>query len=121
METTRQLKVARLVQKAISQIFIKEGVGIYGHCMVSVTTVRISPDLSVARIYISIFGASPKDVINNLNQHKPRIRYWLGNEVKKQLRIIPELAFFHDDSADYAEKMDRIFDQIHRKNDAEEE
>ncbi|MCZ2443087.1 MAG: 30S ribosome-binding factor RbfA [Flavobacteriales bacterium] len=122
MESTRQLKVARLIQKVISQILIKEGSGIYGHMMVSVTMVRISPDLSVAKIYLSIFGAaSPKQVIESLNKHKPHIRFLLGAELKKQLRIIPELIFYYDDSAEYAEKIDRLFDEMHHKQDSEED
>ncbi len=117
MESTRQQKVARLIQKELSQVFIKEGTWLYGRIMVSITTVRISPDLSVAKIYLSIFGTTnKKNVLQTLDQHKPKIRYLLGQQLKNQLRIIPELIFYLDDSVDYAQKMEEVFKKI-RQND----
>lgn len=117
MESTRQQKVSRLIQRELSQIFIREGSWLFGRIMVSVTTVRISPDLSVAKIYLSVFGTNDKvKVIQNLDHHKSRIRYLLGQELKNQLRIVPELVFYLDDSLDYAEKMEEVFKKIH-KND----
>jgi ribosome-binding factor A len=117
MESTRQQKVARLIQKELSQVFIKEGSWLYGRIMVSITTVRVSPDLSVAKIYLSIFGTSDKKkVLQTLDQHKPKIRYLLGQQLKNQLRIIPELIFYLDDSVDYAEKMEEVFKKIHEND-----
>jgi ribosome-binding factor A len=114
MESTRQQKVAKLVQKDLSQVFIEEGSWIYGRVMVSITTVRISPDLSVAKIYLSIFGAqNKKEIINKLNEHKPRIRFLLGQRIKSQLRIVPELIFYIDDSAEYAEKINSVLNNLH--------
>lgn len=114
MESTRQQKVSRLIQKELSQIFIREGSWIYGRSMVSVTVVRISPDLSVAKIYLSIFGTTDKkQVMDNLNHHKSKIRFLLGQQLKNQLRIIPELIFYLDDSVDYAQKMEEVFKKIH--------
>jgi len=117
MESTRQQKVARLIQKELSQVFIKEGSWLYGRIMVSITTVRVSPDLSVAKIYLSIFGTTDKKkVLQTLDQHKPKIRYLLGQQLKNQLRIIPELIFYLDDSVDYAEKMEEVFKKIHEND-----
>ena len=82
--------------------------------MVSITTVRISPDLSVAKIYLSIFGTTDKKkVLQSLDHHKPRIRFLLGQQLKNQLRIVPELIFYLDDSVDYAQKMEEVFKKIH--------
>jgi ribosome-binding factor A len=117
MESTRQQKVARLIQKELSQVFIKEGSWLYGRIMVSITTVRVSSDLSVGKIYLSIFGTTDKKkVLQTLDQHKPKIRYLLGQQLKNQLRIIPELIFYLDDSVDYAEKMEEVFKKIHEND-----
>lgn len=114
MESTRQQKVSRLIQKELSQVFIQEGSWLYGRIMVSITTVRISPDLSVAKIYLSIFGTTDKKkVLQSLDHHKPRIRFLLGQQLKNQLRIVPELIFYLDDSVDYAQKMEEVFKKIH--------
>lgn len=117
MESTRQQKVSRLIQRELSQVFMREGSWLFDRIMVSVTTVRISPDLSVAKIYLSIFGTNDKKkVIQNLDHHKPRIRYLLGQQLKNQLRIVPELIFYLDDSLDYAEKMEEVFKKIHEND-----
>lgn len=101
METTRQKKVARLIQKELSDIFLKQAKSMNG-VIVSVTTVRISPDLSIARVYISVFPSEDStQIIENLNANQGSIRFELGNRVRHQLRIIPELKFFVDDSFEY--------------------
>ena len=77
--------------------------------MISVTRVRISPDLSVARIYISIFPSDgQEDIMKGIQDHSPKIRYEIGRKVGKQLRIVPEISFFIDDSLDYIDNIDRI-------------
>jgi len=109
MESTRQLKVARLVQKDLSNVFIKEGQGMYGKVLVSITVVRMSTDLSVAKIYLSIFpNEKSKEVLKALNDHKPRLRHLLGQQTKGQMRVVPELIFYFDDSAAYFEKIDGV-------------
>jgi ribosome-binding factor A len=101
METTRQKKVARLIQKELSDIFLKQAKSMNG-VIVSVTTVRISPDLSIARAYISVFPSEDStQILENLNANQGSIRFELGNRVRHQLRIIPELKFFVDDSFEY--------------------
>jgi ribosome-binding factor A len=107
MESTRQLKVGRLIQKELSGVFIKEGQNLYGRVLVSITMVRMSTDLSVAKVYLSIFpNEQHKDVLQKLNVAKSKIRHWLGQKTKGQMRIIPELIFYFDDSAAYFEKID---------------
>ena len=105
METTRQNKIARLIQKELGDIFLLQTKAMHG-VLVSVSTVRISPDLSVARAYLSIFPSErAEEIINNINANAKSIRYELGTF---QLRIIPELKFFIDDSLDYIERIDEL-------------
>jgi ribosome-binding factor A len=108
METTRQNKIARLLQKELSEIFLLQTKAMHG-TLVSVSAVRISPDLSVARAYLSIFPSDKaEEMIKSINAGSKSIRYELGTRVRHQLRIIPELRFFVDDSLDYLEKIDEL-------------
>lgn len=108
METTRQNKIARLIQKDLSNIFQAQTRQTRG-ILVSVSVVRISPDLSVAKAYLSIFPSEKaQEILNNINEHASEIRYELGNLERHQLRIIPELKFFIDDSLDYVDNIDRL-------------
>mgnify|MGYP001777708929 CR=1 FL=1 len=111
METTRQNKIARLLQKELSDIFQKETKGMPG-VLISVSAVRISPDMSVARAYLSIFPSERSaEIIKNVNDNVKSIRYELGARVRYQLRIIPELKFFVDDSLDYLEHIDELLNK----------
>ncbi len=108
METTRQNKIARLLQKELSDIFLLQTKAMHG-VLVSVSAVRISPDMSIARAYLSIFPSEKaEEMCNNINANMRSIRYELGTRVRHQLRIIPELKFFVDDSLDYAEHIDEL-------------
>ncbi len=108
METTRQNKIARLLQKELSDIFLQQTKSMHG-VLVSVSAVRISPDMSVARAYLSIFPSErAEEIIKNINANMKSVRYELGTRVRYQLRIIPELKFFVDDSLDYAEHIDEL-------------
>ena len=112
METKRQKKVSKLIQKELSVIFQKETHQFLGNILVTVTGVRISPDLSVAKAYLSIFPVEkPKDALVILNENKKMFRTLLGNSCRHQLRIVPELIFYLDDSAEYAEEIDRLLNQ----------
>ena len=108
METTRQNKISRLIQKELSEIFLLQTKSMNG-VLVSVSAVRISPDMSIARVYLSVFPSerSP-EIVKNINDNMKSIRYELGTRVRHQLRIIPELKFFVDDSLDYAERIDEL-------------
>lgn len=108
-ETTRQKKVARLVQKELADIFLREGRTLFGNAFMTVTLVKISPDLSFAKVYLSLFQVKDKkQLMDKIDEEKWRIRKWLAARVKSQLRIVPEIAFFVDDSLDYLEKIDQL-------------
>lgn len=108
METTRQNKISRLIQKELSEIFLLQTKSMNG-VLVSVSAVRISPDMSIARVYLSVFPSErSQEIVKNINDNMKSIRYELGTRVRHQLRIIPELKFFVDDSLDYAERIDDL-------------
>ncbi len=108
METTRQKKVSRLLQKELGQIIQHRSAELGGK-LITVTTVRISPDLSVAKIYLSIFPANETNkILAAVKFIIPQIRHELGNLVRHQLRIVPELVFYIDDSLDYIEKIENL-------------
>lgn len=108
MESTRQAKIARLIQKELSEILRQQTAKTNG-ILVSVSAVRVSPDLSIARAYLSIFPSDKaKEILDNINRSARTIRYELGQKVRFQLRKIPELAFHLDDSLDYIENIDHL-------------
>ncbi|MBR1400961.1 MAG: 30S ribosome-binding factor RbfA [Prevotella sp.] len=108
MQETRQNRIARLLQKELSLIFQSQTRMMHG-VMVSVTRVKISPDLSICTSYLSIFPSERADeIITNVRANEKTIRYELGTRVRNQLRIIPELRFFVDDSLDYIEHIDEL-------------
>lgn len=109
MESTRQKKVSRLIQKEIADIFLRKGNEYAPGKMISITKVRISPDLSFAKIYLSIFPSTDNDhVLHIVQDHATRIRFDLGHKIRSQLRIVPDIAFFIDDSLDYIDNIDRL-------------
>jgi len=109
METIRQSKVARLIQKELADIFQKDAHNYLPGGIISVTTVRVSPDLSYAKSYLSVFPTKePEEVLKKIEDNKKQIRHELGNRVKKQLRIVPELGFGFDDSLDYIENIHNL-------------
>lgn len=121
METTRQQKINRLIQKELGDIFLLQTKGMRG-TLVSVSGVRISPDLSVAKAYLSIFPSEKgKELLENIKANTKAIRYDIGQRLGKQLRIIPELVFYLDDSLDYLENIDRLLntDKEDKKNNPE--
>lgn len=108
METTRQQKISRLIQKELGDIFQKQTQAMHG-VLVSVSTVRISPDMSICRAYLSVFPSErSQEIVDNVNNNVRELRYELGTRVRHQLRIIPELKFFIDDSLDYIEHIDEL-------------
>ena len=111
MQETRQNRISRLLQKELSLIFQSQTRQMHG-VMVSVTRVKISPDLSICTAYLSIFPSERGDeLLKNIQQNTATIRYDLGQRVRNQLRIIPELRFFIDDSLDYLERIDDLLKQ----------
>ena len=108
METTRQQKIARLIQKELSEIFRLQTAKM-GGVLVSVSAVRVSPDLSIARAHLSIFPSEKgKEIIESINHNAKSVRYELAQRVRYQLRKTPELTFFIDDSLDYIEHIDSL-------------
>ena len=112
MTTTRQHKVSRLLQKELGDYFQKNGSGITGGKMVTVTVVRISPDLGVAKVYLSIFpGGGQEEALRGVIQRSGLIRSDMGKRLKKQLRHIPEFVFYLDDSLDYIDNIENLLNE----------
>jgi len=107
--STRQLKVAREIQKGLAEIIRSKGMAAWGGAMVTISEVRISPDLSVAKVYASIFPSEKQsEVMGMLDDANRTLRGELGRKVGRQLRIVPELVFYLDTSIDYAEHIDEL-------------
>ena len=122
MDTTRQQKISRLVQKELSEIFRRETAKTHG-TLVSVSSVRVSPDLSVANVRLSIFPSeNAQAIMDNINQNERGIRHQLAQQVRYQLRRCPELKFHIDDSLDYIDHIDQLLakDKGAHKDDEKE-
>lgn len=108
MEGKRQAKIARMLQKELGEIF-RQQTARMGNTLVSVSQVRVSPDLSIAKVYLSIFPPEKsKEILENIKRQTKTVRYDLAKQVKETLRKCPDLQFFLDDSLDYAENIDRL-------------
>lgn len=109
MESVRQQKVAKLLQKELAELFRAEARSMFNGAFITVTVVRVSPDLGVAKVYVSIMATqNVKAVFESIEAQQFIIRKKLGMIIGKQLRIVPELQFFIDDSLDYAQKIDEL-------------
>jgi len=109
MESTRQSKVSRLIQKDLSEIIRLETRNLFGGSMISVTVVRMSPDLGTAKVYLSVFPSNKaEDVLHEIKVNTKLLRGALGRKVGKQLRIVPNLVFYIDDSLDYIDHIDKL-------------
>ena len=108
-ESTRQQKVARQIQKDISELFLKECAEMVRGVIVSVTAVRVSPDLEYAKIYLSIFPFDRhEEIMTRIESESWKIRKLLGGRMRNQLRVVPEISFFLDDSLEYIENIDSL-------------
>ena len=108
MQETRQNRIARLLQKELAQIFQSQTRMMHG-VMVSVTRAKVSPDLSICTAYLSVFPSEKgEEILKNINRNEKTIRYELGTRIRNQVRIMPELRFFIDDSLDYIERIDEL-------------
>ena len=118
MEGKRQAKIARLLQKELSEIFRRQTAAL-GGVLVSVSAVRITPDLSIAKVYLSIFPADKSQgILENIKKQTKTVRYELAQVVKQTLRKCPDLQFYLDDSLDYIENIDRLLGP-HKEDDEE--
>lgn len=114
MESKRQEKFARQIQKDLSEIFLREGQSITGLKFISVTHVRVSPDLGYAKVYLTFLNEKePLKALNLVKQYNKELRMILGSKIRNTVRKIPELEFFYDDTMDFVEHMDKIFEEIH--------
>jgi ribosome-binding factor A len=121
-ESKRQKQVGQLVQKEMSEIFLREGMNIINGGMVSISKVSVTPDLLEARIYLSMFQIKDQQAL--LKEIKERTGEWrnlLGQRVRNQLRRIPELQFFIDDTLDYVFKMEEVFKKIKKEDEGDKE
>ncbi|HTE34119.1 MAG TPA: 30S ribosome-binding factor RbfA [Chryseolinea sp.] len=111
--TTRQQKYARLIQKELSEIFLRDKRGILDNAFVSIADVRMNPDLSVAKVYISMLLAREKEkTLENINRRKSELRKALGEKIGKQVRIIPELIFYKDEVEENANRMEDLIKNL---------
>ncbi|WP_339694381.1 30S ribosome-binding factor RbfA [uncultured Roseivirga sp.] len=119
-QSKRQLKFSKLIQKEISEIFQKEHSDKFIGSLVTVSDVNMSPDLGLARIYLSIFPVkSTEKIMEELEAAKSRIRGSLGKRIGKEVRIIPHIAFHADTTAEEAEKMDQIINKLNIPSDTD--
>ncbi len=113
MESKRQQKFAGVIQKDLAEIFQREGMNLLPNILITITKVRVTPDFALARIYLSFFNSNnPTLSLNEVKAHSNEIRYKLGSRIKDQARMVPQLEFFVDDTSDYVEHLDKIFDKI---------
>lgn len=109
MESTRQQKISRLIQKDLGIIFQQESRNLFENTLITVTKVMVSKDLGIAKVYLSLFGNKDKNaMIDKIRKHGGEVRYMLVKRVHNQLRIMPELHFHLDDSLDYIENIDSL-------------
>jgi ribosome-binding factor A len=124
MESKRQQKFAGVIQQDLAAIFQREGMNYLPHTMVTITRVRVTPDLAIARVFLSFFNTTDnQQALHTIKSHASEIRYKLGARIKDQVRIIPQLEFFVDDTSEYVERMDKIFEKLShepRQPDTEE-
>ncbi len=118
METKRQRQVAELIKRNFSMVLQNEGTYVYGtNALVTVTNVKVTPDFSLAKIYLSIYNTEHKqEVILEMEQNHSRLKQALSGRVRKQLRRIPEIGFFLDDTLDEMHRLNQLFNRLHTDN-----
>lgn len=122
--STRQQKFARLIQKELSDIFQRDKRGILENAFVTIAEVRVSPDLGVAKVYISMMLAKDKQaILSKINARKKEVRKALGDKIAKQVRVVPELIFFLDEIQEEAHRMDNLISNLNipKKTKTDEE
>lgn len=111
--STRQQKVSKLIQKEMSEIFLRDRRGLLDNAFLSISEVRVSPDLGVAKIYISMMLVKDKGaLLEKINDHKKEFRKLLGDKVGKQLRIVPEIVFYLDEVEENAQRLDEVIKNL---------
>ncbi|MCU0445742.1 MAG: 30S ribosome-binding factor RbfA [Microscillaceae bacterium] len=116
MDSKRQQKMARLLKEELSTVFQKDAQHLFGNSMITLTTVRVTPDMGIARVYVSVLTlnnqTNKEEVIAEIEDNTKQLRQMLGQRIRHTVRIIPELQFFLDDTAEYAAKMDALIDSL---------
>lgn len=118
-ESKRQKQVARLVKEALSDIFLKEGKEITENALVTIAEVRMTPDLLTARVYFSIYNSEhPDEIMHYIESNNKAIRGLLGKRLGKNMRRVPELVFFKDDTLDEVFKLEEFFKELEAEKKA---
>lgn len=113
MESKRQLQVGELIKRHFSQVLLEQGRSIYGDILVSVTQAQVTPDLSLAKIYVSVFGIEDKEsVIKLMDQNAHMLKQELVRRIKRHVRRIPEIDYYIDDTLDEMYRVDQLFDNL---------
>ena len=116
MESKRKQKFAGVIQQDLAAIFQREGINLLPNTLITITKVRVTPDLAIARGFLSFFNTDNGQLaLNTIKSPASEIRYKLGARIKDQVRIIPQLEFFIDDTSAYVERMDKIFDKLSKE------
>lgn len=114
MESKRQKQVGKQIQKDLSEIFQRDLKSLFGDAFVTITDVKVTPDMGIARVYLSVLlSKEPAEILQLVRENTTSIRGKLGNRVRHQFRIIPELNFYLDDTAEYAQKIEDLFANLH--------
>lgn len=117
MESKRQQKFARVIQKDLGEYFQREANHLLPNSMITVTKVRATPDLGMVKVFLSFFNVSnTEEAIKTIKSKATEIRYLLGKKIKDQVKSVPQLDFFIDDTNEYVDKMDKLFDEISSKD-----
>jgi ribosome-binding factor A len=119
MDTRRQSKIAQLLKEEFSSILTNEGKNFIGSTFVTLTTVKVTSDIGLARFYISVYATADKEgVIKKLNTHKFELRKILGNRMRNDLRKIPDIEFYLDETLDYVDKINDLFKDLDIKEES---
>lgn len=121
-QSKRQLQIGEQIKRHFSTVLQMEGSYVYGNALVTVTNVLISPDMSIAKIYLSVYNHENKQaVILMMNEHKRQLKQSLAHRVRKHMRRVPDIDFYIDDTLDEVFKLDRLFQRLHDENQMGEE
>ena len=114
MESKRQQKFSKLLQKELADIFLRETTHLFGGAYLGISMVRVSPDLGMARVYLSLINAKdPKGLLKEVQVQTKQVRHMLAQRIKTQVRVIPDLQFYLDDSGEYAARIDKLLSGLH--------
>jgi ribosome-binding factor A len=116
MDSRRQQKVASVIKEEFTDILLRSGRDIYGKAFVTITNVKVTPDLSTARFYLSIYNSDKEEVLQKFEARKNDLKRMLGEKLRFSLRHIPELEFFVDETLDDVFRMEKIFKEIKDKD-----